>query len=75
MNETDVAVDKLQSIQQLWIELGRTKLTTPEYKTPMERIRVLSSEYQALVDAINKPDKIQISHHPTEIGLVGISEA
>jgi hypothetical protein len=51
MNETDIAVEKLRRIQRLWEELGRTKLNTPEYKTLMERIRVLSAEYQLLVDA------------------------
>ncbi len=57
MNETNAAVDKLQSIQKLWIELGRTRLNTPEYKKLIESIRVLSAEYQALVDAIKKPEK------------------
>lgn len=57
MDETDVAVDKLHRIQQLWIELGRAKLNTSEYKTLMERIRVLSAEYQSLVDAMKKPEK------------------
>jgi hypothetical protein len=57
MSETDVAVEKLQRIQKLWVELGRTKFNTTEYRILMEKIRVLSAEYQALVDAPNKPDK------------------
>jgi hypothetical protein len=57
MNETDVVLDKLQRIQQLWLELGRTRLDTPEYVALMKKIRVLSAEYQALVDAAKKPDR------------------
>jgi hypothetical protein len=54
MNKTDEAVAKLQSIQQLWIDLGRTQLNIPEYKKLMGQIRVLSAEYQAIANA---PDK------------------
>jgi hypothetical protein len=42
MNETNRAVDKLQGIEQLWVELGCTKLNTPEYEMLIERIRVES---------------------------------
>jgi len=38
MSEATAAVEKLQRIQQLWMELGRTKLDAPEYRTPMEKI-------------------------------------
>jgi hypothetical protein len=57
MTDANLAVDKLQRIQQLWKELGRTSLGTAEYETLMEKIRVLSAEYQALVAAPNKPGK------------------
>jgi hypothetical protein len=55
MNELDALLDKLQRIQQLWVEVGRTKSDTPEYKTLMDKLRVLSAEYQALVDSAKKP--------------------
>ena len=58
MNEADLAVDKLKRIQQLWVELGRTELNSPEYSTVIEKIRLLSSEYQALVDATKKNSQI-----------------
>jgi|HubBroStandDraft_2_1064218.scaffolds.fasta_scaffold59490_3 hypothetical protein len=31
MNDTNPAIDKLQRIRELWVELGRTGLSTPEY--------------------------------------------
>jgi hypothetical protein len=55
MSKTDVVVDKLKRIQELWLELGRAKMNAPEYQILMEKIRVLSAEYQALVDASKKP--------------------
>jgi hypothetical protein len=57
MSETTIAVKKLKRIQQLWTELGRTKSDAPEYETLLKKIRVLSAEYQALVDACKKPEK------------------
>ena len=57
MNEPDGVLAKLQRIQQLWIELGRTKLKTPEYERLIDAIRVLSVEYQGIVDASKKPQK------------------
>jgi len=55
MNETKVAVEKLQRIQELWRELGRTESSAPGYETLLKKIRVLSAEYQELVDAARKP--------------------
>ena len=55
MNETHIAVEKLQRIQELWRELGRTKSNAPGYETLLKKIRVLSAEYQELVDAARKP--------------------
>ncbi|HEY4766001.1 MAG TPA: hypothetical protein VIH75_20170 [Candidatus Sulfotelmatobacter sp.] len=57
MNDTNPAVAKLQRIQQLWAELGRTKLNSPEYRDVMKKIRALSAEYQPLVDAPQKGEK------------------
>ena len=50
MDETKLAIDKLQRIQQLWTQLGRTKSDAPEYGTIMKEIRALSAEYQNLID-------------------------
>jgi hypothetical protein len=55
MNETSLAIEKLQHIQELWRELGRTKSSAPGYETLMKKIRILSAEYQELVDAARKP--------------------
>jgi hypothetical protein len=55
MNETNVAIEKLQHIQELWRELGRTESNAPGYETLLKKIRVLSAEYQELVDAARKP--------------------
>jgi hypothetical protein len=48
------AVSKLEEIQQLWRELGKTKVHTPEYSILMEQIRVQSREYEALVNPSKK---------------------
>jgi hypothetical protein len=50
MDDENKAADTLQRIRQLWIELGRTTLNSPEYRKIIKEIRVLSAEYQALVD-------------------------
>ena len=55
MNETNVAIEKLQRIQELWRELGRTESNAPGYETLLKKIRVLSAEYQELVDTARKP--------------------
>ncbi len=55
MNETKVAVEKVQRIQELWRELGRTESSAPGYEALLKKIRVLSAEYQELVDAARKP--------------------
>jgi hypothetical protein len=55
MNETKVAVEILKRIQELWHELGRTKSDAAGYETLLNKIRVLSAEYQDLVDAAKKP--------------------
>ena len=55
MNETNIAVEKLQRIQELWRELGRTKSDAAGYEALLKKIRVLSDEYKELVDATRKP--------------------
>lgn len=57
LDDTDAALDKLHHIQQLWQEIGRTKTDTPEYETLLKKIRVLSEEYQAIVDASEERKK------------------
>lgn len=57
MNEHRIAVEHLERIQKLWVELERTRPNTPEYQTLIKEIRVLSTEYQALVDAHQNPGK------------------
>jgi hypothetical protein len=52
MPDSNVAIEKLQRIQELWVELRRTKVDAPEYRQVIDKIRVLSDEYRALVDAI-----------------------
>jgi hypothetical protein len=53
------AIQKLQVIQGLWLDIGRAKLGTPEYNALIKRIRSESAEYQALVDAPTKRDESQ----------------
>jgi hypothetical protein len=55
MDETNIAVPKLKLILQAWSELGHTNRNTPQYQTLMNKIRALSVEYKALVDARKKP--------------------
>jgi hypothetical protein len=47
--------DTLQRIQSLWKELEVTKPNTGEYVALMNKIRVLSNGYMALVDVPKKP--------------------
>lgn len=46
----DRVLDKLASIQRLWIELRNMKMDTPEYERIIKQIGALSAEYQKLVD-------------------------
>jgi hypothetical protein len=57
MNDTSPVFVKLERIQQLWAELGQTKVNSPEYGDIMKKLRALSAEYQALVDALRKGEK------------------
>jgi hypothetical protein len=47
--------EKLERIHQLWKDLERTKPNTNEAEALTEKIRALSAEYQALIDAPQKP--------------------
>jgi hypothetical protein len=49
--------DRLQRITQLWEKLELTKPNTTEYDAIMDQIRVLSNEYEALIDAPKNPIK------------------
>jgi ankyrin repeat protein len=55
--QMDEILDKLQRIQQLWKKQEQVKLGTPEHEALMQQIRVLSAEYQALIDTPKKPRK------------------
>ena len=51
----DTASEKLERIHQLWKVLERMKPDTGESQALMDKIRVLSAEYQALTEAAKKP--------------------
>ena len=53
----DTVSEKLERIHQLWKELERMKPDTSESEALMEKIRVLSAEYQALTEGPKKPAK------------------
>jgi hypothetical protein len=53
----DRVFEKLERIQELWRELAQLKPNTIEYERLIERIRVLSAEYMALIDVPKKPLK------------------
>ena len=56
-NKTSAAVEKLEGIQDLWRALGRTKKNSPDYETLMNKNRVLSAEYQVMVDTPRKREE------------------
>jgi hypothetical protein len=47
-------LDRIERIQQLWKELEQTPPNTSEYLAVMKKIRVLSEEDKALMDAPKK---------------------
>jgi hypothetical protein len=54
----DRVLDKLASIQRLWIKLRDIQMDNPEHEEIIKQIGALSAEYQALVDqAINLKDQ------------------
>jgi hypothetical protein len=53
----DRVFDTLQRIRQLWKELERTRPDTAEYKALMEKIRVRSAGYQALIEELTDAPK------------------
>lgn len=56
MRRTDEALWTLERIQNLWKELGQIEQSSPECEKLMGQIRVLSEEYEHLIDAAEKPD-------------------
>jgi len=53
----DTASEKLERIHQLWKKLERTKPDSGESEALMEKIRILSAEYQALTERPKRPAK------------------
>jgi hypothetical protein len=53
--EMERVYDILQRIQSMWKELELTKPDSSEYVALLNQIRVLSDEYQTLIDAPKKP--------------------
>ena len=51
--------DRLDQIKLLWKKLELTKPDTSEYQAIMNRIRVLSDEYRALIDVPKKSTKTE----------------
>jgi hypothetical protein len=51
----NLIVDKLERIKQLWKELERTHPDTYEHRALMRQIRILSKEYQVLVEKSERP--------------------
>lgn len=54
MSNEGVAIGKLRRIEDLWEQLKAAKNNTNEYDTLIREIRVLSIEYQKLVEGIKK---------------------
>jgi hypothetical protein len=48
------ASDKLQRLQQLWQQLGRTRRNAPDHDELMRNIHTLTAEYKALSEAPKK---------------------
>jgi hypothetical protein len=57
MKEKDPAIPRLRRIREMWKELQKTEENSPEYERLVEQIRVLATEYKALVNAPKKPEK------------------
>ena len=50
MNGSGTAVATLQRIQDLWVELARAAIDSPEYRALTKQIHLLSAEYRALTN-------------------------
>jgi hypothetical protein len=55
MDKTQDAQQQLRRIQDLWSELGRTRLDSPKREVLMKEIQTLSKKYQDLVDRKDEP--------------------
>lgn len=51
MSEANVAINKLRRIEESWEKLKGFKTNTSEYRELIKDIAVLSTEYQALIEA------------------------
>jgi hypothetical protein len=51
------AVEKLQRIQNLWLELAQTKPDSPEYATLTKKIHDLSADYHDVTDPPKTSDR------------------
>jgi len=51
VSEANIAINKLRSIEASWEKLKGFKTNTPEYRALVKEIAVLSTEYQALIEA------------------------
>jgi hypothetical protein len=54
MRELDGVLAKLEETRRAWLDLKHMKPNTPEHEQLMEKIRVLSAEYQALIEPPRK---------------------
>jgi hypothetical protein len=57
MSEASIAIRKLGRIRKLWQKVRGTRVNTPKYRKAIDKIGVLSKEYQRLVKALKKPKK------------------
>jgi hypothetical protein len=51
VSEANIAINKLRRIEESWEKLKGFKTNTPEYQALIKEIAVLSTEYQALIEA------------------------
>ena len=55
----EYASEKLERIRQLWKTLETNEGDPRESEALMEKIRILSAEYQALAERLRKPAKLK----------------
>jgi len=58
MTGANPIIEKLQSLQELWAQVGRTRKDSTEYWEVMAEIRVLSGEYLAMLELSAKDRNI-----------------
>ncbi len=57
MTRPSTAIKKLRRIRKLWQSVRGTRVNTPRYKRIINKIGVLSKQYQKLFEAAKKPKK------------------